>query len=175
MSLTPTSERPDVPAAIRIGLGIDSHRIAAGGPLILGGLSLDYDLHLVGHSDADVLLHAITDALLSAASLPDIGQLFPNTLDENKGRNSADMLSIALEQFLRAGFCIVNIDCVVELERPKLSPHKAAMQTRIASILGIEPDQISIKGKTGEGIGEIGTGQLARATCIALVSKTGRA
>jgi 2-C-methyl-D-erythritol 2,4-cyclodiphosphate synthase len=104
---------------IRIGLGIDSHRIEAGGPLILGGLHLDlYPMHFVGHSDADVLLHAITDAVLTAAGLPDIGELFPNNLDENKGRDSAEMLSLAMSTFRKKGFRLLQ---VVELQPSSIS------------------------------------------------------
>jgi len=157
---------------IRIGLGIDSHRIEVGGPLILGGLRLEmYPMHLVGHSDADVLLHAITDAVLTAAGLPDIGELFPNTLDENKGRDSAEMLELAMTAFRKKGWRLLQIESVVELERPKISSHKEEMRRRIASIVGIDFENVHIKGKTGEGVGEIGTGQLARATCIVLAER----
>ncbi len=158
-------------SGLRIGLGMDSHRIASGGPMILGGSQLDADIHFVGHSDADVLLHAITDAILSAAGLADIGQLFPNTLEENRGRDSADMLAIAANAMRCSGFCIINLDCVVQLERPKLSPYKETIKNRIAEILSIQPDQISIKGKTGEGIGEIGRGELCEATCVVLLMR----
>ena len=156
---------------LRIGLGMDSHRIASGGPLIVGGIKLDVDLHFVGHSDADVLLHAITDALLSAAGLPDIGQLFPNTSDENKGRDSGDMLGRAMDLVREHGWAIVNLDCVVQLERPKLSPHKGAIKKRISELLGISIDQVSVKGKTGEGVGEVGRGELGEATCVVLLCK----
>ena len=155
----------------RIGLGMDSHRIASGGPMVLGGIRLDADMHFVGHSDADVLLHAITDAILSAAGLPDIGQLFPNTSEENRGRDSADMLAIGMKAVRDGGWSIVNLDCVVQLERPKLSPHKELMRQRIAEILLIQSVQISIKGKTGEGVGEIGRGELCEATCVVLLMK----
>ena len=139
--------------------------------MILGGMKLDVDMHFVGHSDADVLLHAITDAILSAAGLPDIGQLFPNTSEENRGRDSADMLAIAMNAVSEAGWYIINLDCVVQLERPKLSPHKVHMKKRIAEIIGIQPDQVSIKGKTGEGVGEIGRGELCQATCVVLLMR----
>ena len=156
---------------MRIGLGMDSHRIATGGPMILGGIKLDVDMHFVGHSDADVLLHAITDSILSAAGLLDIGQLFPNSSEENRGRDSADMLAIAMNAVSEAGWCIINLDCVVQLERPKLSPHKEPMKQSIAKILHIRPDQISVKGKTGEGVGEIGRGELCEATCVVLLMR----
>ena len=139
--------------------------------MVLGGVSMDMDLHFVGHSDADVLLHAITDAILSAAGLPDIGQLFPNTAEENRGRDSAEMLSIAAESVRQSGWLIVNLDCVVELERPKLSPHKEIIRHRIAEILQVEAGQIALKGKTGEGVGEVGRGELCRATCVVLLTQ----
>ena len=139
--------------------------------MILGGVRIDVELHFVGHSDADVLLHAISDAILSAAGLPDIGQLFPNTSDENRGRDSAEMLSIAHRAVRESNWNIVNLDCVVQLERPKLSPHKDEMKQRIAAILEIAPDQVAIKGKTGEGIGEIGRGELCEATCVVLLMR----
>ena len=137
--------------------------------MILGGVRIDADLHFVGHSDADVLLHAITDALLSAAGLPDIGQLFPNTSDENRGRDSSEMLSIVMDVVREAGWSIINLDCVVQLETPKLFPYKERLKGRISEVLQIRADQISIKGKTGEGVGEIGRGELCQATCVVLL------
>ena len=139
--------------------------------MILGGIRLDAEMHFIGHSDADVLLHAITDAILGAAGLPDIGQLFPNTSEENCGRDSADMLAIGMQAVRDGGWSIVNLDCVVQLERPKLSPHKEPMKQSIAKILHIRPDQISVKGKTGEGVGEIGRGELCEATCVVLLMR----
>jgi len=154
--------------ALRIGLGLDSHRLEPGGPLILGGVKLDYPLHCVGHSDADVLLHAITDAILSAGGLPDIGELFPNDREGNRGRDSSEMLSMAMGAFRLQGWSLHQIDCVIEMEKPKIFPHKDEMRTRIADILGISVDRVGLKGKTGEGVGEIGRGELAKATCVAL-------
>ncbi len=139
--------------------------------MILGGLQLDVDKHFVGHSDADVLLHAVTDAILSAAGLPDIGQMFPNISEENRGRDSADMLATATKAASQAGWSIINLDCVVQLESPKLSPHKELMKQRIADILEIRPEQVSVKGKTGEGVGEIGRGELCEATCVVLMMR----
>ena len=157
---------------IRIGQGCDIHALVPGRKMIIGGVSIPHSAGLLGHSDADVLLHAITDAILSAAGLPDIGQLFPNTSAENCGRDSADMLAIGMAAVREGGWSIVNLDCVVQLEHPKLSPHKDQMKKRIAEILQIEPDQISIKGKTGEGVGEIGRGELGEATCVVLLLGT---
>lgn len=156
---------------IRVGLGFDSHRIAPTGSLILGGCIIDDNHHFVGHSDADVLLHAVTDAVLSAAGLPDIGELFPNTLDENRGRDSAEMLSLAIAQVRGSGWELINLDAVVQMERPKISGFKNAIRSRIAEILEVDVSQVMVKGKTGEGVGEIGRGELATVTCVALLER----
>ncbi len=153
---------------IRIGLGHDTHRIESGGPLRLGGMDVDVDFHLVGHSDADVLLHAITDSLLGAANLGDIGELFPDTASENKGRDSAEMLSLAATKVYSAGWQIANLDCVLLAERPKILPLKRSICLRISQILNVDVDQISLKGKTGERTGDVGEGRImqAIATCL---------
>lgn len=156
---------------LRIGLGHDTHRLAGGGPLRLGGVTLEHDHHLVGHSDADVLLHAITDALLGAANLGDIGELFPNTDAANKGRDSAEMLALAYAEVKKAGFRVVNLDCIVFAQRPKLSPHKGLLQQRIAEILGIDAQQVGLKGKTGEEVGVIGREEAMMAQCVALIAQ----
>jgi 2-C-methyl-D-erythritol 2,4-cyclodiphosphate synthase len=140
--------------------------------MVLGGCTIAEGVHFVGHSDADVLLHAITDAVLSAAGLPDIGELFPNTDEANRGRDSAEMLALAMHQVRAAGWRVINIDTVIQLERPKLSPWKRDIQGRIAEVMQIEPESISLKGKTGEGVGEIGRGELATALCVALMERT---
>jgi 2-C-methyl-D-erythritol 2,4-cyclodiphosphate synthase len=156
---------------IRIGLGHDTHRTTAGGPLRLGGISIDCDFHLVGHSDADVLLHAVTDALLSAAGLPDIGQLFPDNAAENRGRDSGEMLCLAWQKVREGGWNLVNLDCVVLAQRPKLSPHKEQIRQQIAKLLAVSADQIGLKGKTGEGVGEVGRSEILQAMCVALLEK----
>jgi 2-C-methyl-D-erythritol 2,4-cyclodiphosphate synthase len=157
---------------LRIGLGHDTHRTAAGGPLILGGIQIECDFHLVGHSDADVLLHAITDALLSAAGLPDIGELFPDNAAENRGRDSGEMLRLAWAKVREIGWNLVNLDCVVLAQRPKLSPHKTQIRLRIADLLQISPEQIGLKGKTGESVGEIGRGETLQSIVIALLERS---
>ncbi len=139
--------------------------------MVLGGCIVGEGMHFVGHSDADVLLHAVTDSLLSAAGLPDIGELFPNTAEENRGRDSGEMLSLAMSRVREAGFVLVNLDAVVQLERPKLASMKLQIRTRIAQILGADVSQVNIKGKTGEGVGEIGRGELATATCVVLLHR----
>jgi 2-C-methyl-D-erythritol 2,4-cyclodiphosphate synthase len=130
-----------------------------------------HDRHAVGHSDADVLLHAITDALLGAAGLPDIGVLFPNTEEANRGRDSADMLRLAYDRVTAAGYRLANLDAVVHAQHPKLSPHKAAIVDRVAAILGVEPHQINVKAKTGEGVGPVGQEELIEARCVSLLEK----
>jgi 2-C-methyl-D-erythritol 2,4-cyclodiphosphate synthase len=154
---------------MRVGIGHDSHRLASGGPLRLGGIDIPHDKHAVGHSDADVLLHAITDALLGAAALGDIGQMFPDTDEANRGRDSADMLSLAAARVTSAGYRINNLDCILFAQKPKLGPHKEGIQRRIAEILGLTPNQVGVKAKTGEGLGEIGREELIAAQCVALL------
>jgi len=162
---------------MRIGLGEDTHRLTAGGPLRLGGVDIPHDKQTVGHSDADVLLHAVTDALLGAAGLADIGQLFPNTAAENRGRDSAEMLRLAYEEVTATGYRAVNLDCVVVAEEPKLSPHKESIRQRIAEILSlptqpISADKINVKAKTGEGVGPVGEQLTIEARCVALLDTT---
>lgn len=160
-----------VTTQLRIGIGHDTHRLAEPGPLLLGGVEIPFDKHLVGHSDADVLLHAVTDALLGAAALGDIGELFPDTAEANRDRCSAEMLDLACRKIAAAGYQIDNLDCIVFAERPKLSQYKPALQQRIAQILGLALDQVNVKAKTGEGVGAIGTEQAISAQCIALVHR----
>jgi 2-C-methyl-D-erythritol 2,4-cyclodiphosphate synthase len=157
---------------LRIGLGHDTHRIAQGGTLRLGGIDIAADMHLVGHSDADVLLHAITDSLLGAANLGDIGQLFPDTDPANKNKDSAVMLSVAMEHVRAAGWQIVNVDCVVLAERPKILPLKTQICGRIAEILAIDAQRIGLKAKTGEQVGDVGTGQVMQAIVVSLLGRS---
>jgi 2-C-methyl-D-erythritol 2,4-cyclodiphosphate synthase len=126
----------------------------------------------VGHSDADVLLHAVTDALLGAAALGDIGELFPDTELANRGRDSAEMLLEASRKVAAAGYRMVNVDCIVFAERPRLSPHKRALQQRLAELLAIDPEAVGVKAKTGEGIGEIGREEVVMAQSVVLLEKT---
>ena len=156
---------------LRVGLGHDTHRLADGGPLVLGGVLIPYDRHLVGHSDADALLHAITDALLGAAALGDIGEMFSDVDPVNRGRDSADMLRRAHDKVRAAGWRIVNLDCIVFAQRPKLSPYKAAMQARIAEILEISPEQVGVKAKTGELVGPVGREEALMTECVTLVER----
>jgi 2-C-methyl-D-erythritol 2,4-cyclodiphosphate synthase len=157
---------------IRVGLGYDSHRLGNGGPLRIGGIEIPADIHAIGHSDADVLLHAITDALLGAVAETDIGQIFPDNAVENRGRDSAEFVAEAIRRIHRHGMDIVNMDCVVLVERPKLAPHIDTIRKRISEMIDIPTDRISVKAKTGEGIGEIGTGASIAARVVVLVYKT---
>jgi 2-C-methyl-D-erythritol 2,4-cyclodiphosphate synthase len=156
---------------IRVGLGHDTHRLEPGGPLRLGGVSVPHEKHAVGHSDADALLHAITDALLGAASLGDIGDLFPNTDPANRGRDSATMLVAACQRLQGLGCRIINVDCIVFLERPKLGHHKDAMRMRIAELLEIPAHDVGLKAKTGEGVDAVGREDALAAQCVVLIER----
>jgi 2-C-methyl-D-erythritol 2,4-cyclodiphosphate synthase len=156
---------------LRVGLGYDSHRLAPGGSLRLGGLDIPFDHHLVGHSDADVLLHAVTDALLGAAAMGDIGEMFPNTDEVNRDRDSGELLQLAYATVKAEGYRVVNLDCIVHAERPKLSPYKRDIARRIAEFLEVPPDQVSVKAKTGEGVGVVGQQEAMVAQCIALLER----
>jgi len=160
---------------LRIGYGEDSHRTEPGGPLRLGGIDVPHDRQLVGHSDADVLLHAVTDALLGAAALADIGRTFPNTDQANRGRDSAEMLAIAAGKVSEAGFQVVNLDCVIHAERPMLADYIDAIRHLIAGILRLNPHQIGLKAKTGEGVGPVGREEVIEARCVALLEAAGDA
>lgn len=135
----------------------------------MGGVQVPHDQHLVGHSDADVLLHAITDAILGAAALGDIGEMFPDTDEVNRGRDSGEMLQLAHQRVRHAGFHIVNLDCIVFAQRPRLTSYKPALRQRIAELLEINPDQIGVKAKTGEDLGAVGREEAILAQCVALL------
>ncbi len=156
----------------RIGLGHDTHRLTEGSFIMLGGVRIDHDRALLGHSDSDALLHAVTDALLGAAGLGDIGDLFPDTDPANKGRDSAEMLSNVWKQVQGRGWSIVNLDAVIFAEKPKLSPFKDRIKVRIAQILGIATDRIGIKAKTGEQVGPIGRKEAISAECVVLLQRS---
>ena len=155
----------------RIGLGQDSHRLGPGDGLVIGGITIPHDRAVIGHSDADVLLHAITDAILGAAALGDIGEMFPDTDPANKGRDSADMLRRAAARVADTGWRIVNLDCVLFAQRPKILPHRTAIRRRIAEILGIDDSAVWLKAKTGEGVGPIGEELAIGAECVVLVER----
>jgi 2-C-methyl-D-erythritol 2,4-cyclodiphosphate synthase len=153
---------------VRTGIGYDSHRFAPGGPLILGGVTIPSDSKLVGHSDADAIVHALTDAVLGAACEGDIGTLFPNTDQANKGRDSMEMLRIAIERVEAKGFAVANADIVVVAEKPAIDPHRSAIRDSIARVLHVPTGAVSVKGKTNEGMGWIGNGE--GIACIAVAT-----
>jgi len=154
---------------LRIGLGHDTHRLVDGSFMMLGGEKINHTKSLLGHSDSDVLLHAVTDALLGAAGLGDIGELFPDTEPTNRNRDSAEMLQIAWNQVQQHGWQIVNLDIILFAEKPKIAPHKEAIRKRIAELLEIETTQVGIKAKTGETIGIIGREEAISAECVVLL------
>jgi 2-C-methyl-D-erythritol 2,4-cyclodiphosphate synthase len=154
---------------VRIGIGHDTHRLRPGGPLKIGGISIPHDRELIGHSDGDVLLHAIVDALLGAAALGDVGQLFPDTDPGNRGRDSAEMLVAARDAIVSVGWQIGNIDCIIFAQRPKILPHRQAIRQRISEILQIDQDRVWLKGKTGEHVGPIGLEEVIEAQCVVLL------
>ena len=154
----------------RVGIGYDSHRFAPGGPLILGGVHIPSDVSLRGHSDADAVAHAVTDAVLGAAAAGDIGALFPDSDPANSGRDSIFMLSSAVQAVRALGHVVNNVDVTVVAEFPRIGPHAAAMRARLAQALDIAPDAVSIKGKTNEGMGWIGRGE--GVACIAVATLT---
>jgi 2-C-methyl-D-erythritol 2,4-cyclodiphosphate synthase len=157
--------------AIRIGNGYDLHRLVADRPLILGGITIDHDLGLLGHSDADVLTHAIMDALLGALSLGDIGHYFPPTDPQWAGADSLKLLVQVHDLIQERGWRIGNIDAVIVAERPKLKPFIVRMRDRLAQTLGIEPDQIGIKATTNEKLGPVGEEQAIVAYTVVLLTK----
>lgn len=156
-------------SAFRIGNGYDIHRLVEGRPLILGGVQLEHSLGLDGHSDADVLTHAIMDALLGALSLGDIGHYFPPTDPQWKGADSLKLLEQVHQLIRDRGWEIGNLDSVVVAERPKLKPHIPAMRDRLAAVLGLEPDQIGIKATTNEKLGPTGREEGICAHAVALL------
>jgi 2-C-methyl-D-erythritol 2,4-cyclodiphosphate synthase len=151
----------------RIGFGYDVHRLAPGRKLVLGGVEIPSDLGLDGHSDADVLLHAIMDALLGATGLGDIGKHFPDTDPRYRGISSLLLLRHVAELLTQHRFAVVNIDSTVVLERPRIAPHIPAMQIQIAGVLAVSPQQISIKATSQEGLGFVGSGEGAAAHAVA--------
>jgi len=157
---------------IRTGLGWDVHRITAGRPLILGGVTIPSEFGLDGHSDADILLHAVTDALLGAAALGDIGMHFPDTDPRWKGAASARFLEHAVTLAKDAGYSLVNVDTTVILERPKLKDYRSAIRESLAKVLGLSLDRVSIKFKTAERVGPVGEGKSAEAQAVVTIMRS---
>jgi len=154
---------------IRIGEGWDIHTLVEGRKLMLGGVQVPYNKGLLGHSDADALLHAITDALLGAAGMGDIGTHFPDTDAAFQGADSALLLAEAARRVREKGYSIGNVDSTIIAQAPKLAPHISAMRTRIADILGIAPDGVNVKAKTAEKMGPVGEGLAIEARAVVLL------
>jgi len=154
---------------VRVGIGWDSHRLVAGRPLIIGGVTIESEAGLDGHSDADVLTHAIIDALLGAAGLGDIGTHFPDSDERWRGADSIALLRQVVALVRDAGHEIVNVDATLLLERPKIGPHRAAICERLAAALAIGPGDVNVKATTGEGIGFVGRGEGAAAQAVAML------
>lgn len=154
--------------ALRVGEGWDTHALVVGRPLVLGGVTIAHSHGLLGHSDADALLHAITDALLGGAGLGDIGRHFPDTAVEFQGADSHRLLTEAMRRVRAAGWQVVNVDCTIVAQAPKMAPHVPAMVARIAEALGVEPARVNVKAKTAEKMGPVGEGRAieTRAVCL---------
>ena len=155
----------------RTGIGTDIHRLVEGRPLKLGGVEIPFGLGLLGHSDGDVALHAVADALLGAAGLGDIGMLFPDTEDRWKGADSRDLLAIVREQVGKHGWQVVNADITVHAEQPKLGPYKGQMKRVIAGLLEVDFADVNVKAKTNEGLDAVGQALAIAATAVVLLRR----
>lgn len=158
-------------ASARVGLGFDVHRFCSGRPLIIGGVRFKFPQGLAGHSDADVLIHAVIDALLGAAGLGDIGGHFPDTDQQWHNADSAMLLQTIMAEVRAAGWRVGNIDATIICEQPKIEPHRAELRARMAELLGVAPDAVNIKGKTAEQLGAIGRSEGIAAQAIALLER----
>ena len=152
----------------RVGIGYDSHRFGAPGPMILGGVTIESEVRLVGHSDGDAIAHAVTDAVLGAAAVGDIGEMFSDQDPTNRGRNSIQMLGAAVDRIRTIGWRVQQVDVTVVAEQPRIGPYRAAMCAALARALGITAADVSVKGKTNEGMGWIGREE--GLACIAVAS-----
>ncbi|HWE32520.1 MAG TPA: 2-C-methyl-D-erythritol 2,4-cyclodiphosphate synthase [Solirubrobacteraceae bacterium] len=155
--------------SVRTGIGYDCHRFASGRRLVLGGVEVQHELGLDGHSDADVLAHAVIDALLGAAALGDIGEHFPDTDERFRDADSIGLLRAAVALLGERRLAIVNVDATVVIEQPKLAPHRDAMRASLAAALGVDVDRVSVKATRGEGMGFVGRGEGAAALAIATI------
>ena len=149
------------------GIGIDSHRLAEGRALVIGGVEIPHEMGLEGHSDADVLAHAVTDALLGAAGLGDIGEHFPDTDERWRGADSIELLEAVIALVRSNGLSLVNVDCTVVMQAPKLAPHREAIRARLAGALGLPTARVNVKASTGERIGFVGRGEGVAALAVA--------
>jgi 2-C-methyl-D-erythritol 2,4-cyclodiphosphate synthase len=155
---------------VRLGIGYDSHRFADGGPLRLGGVDIPFDRHLVGHSDGDAIAHAVTDAVLGAVGGGDIGELFSDRDPANKGRNSIEMLGVAVARAHTAGYRVVQVDITVVTEEPRLASHRALMCATLATALRVASSDVNVKAKTNEKMGWIGRGEGLACIAVATVA-----
>ena len=155
------------------GIGYDSHRLEDGRRLVIGGVEIPHDRGLAGHSDADVLAHAVTDALLGAAGLGDIGEHFPDTDERWRDADSIELLRSVVSTLAERGWAPVAVDCTVVMERPKLAPHRQAIRERLAAALGLDPARVNVKASTGEGIGFVGRGEGVAAMAVATLQPPG--
>lgn len=158
--------------SIRVGMGYDVHRLVPGRELWIGGIKIDYELGLLGHSDADVLIHAICDAILGAANMRDIGYHWPDTSDDTLGMDSKIILRKTIELIATKGYRLVNVDATICAERPKMNPHIPRMQQTMAAVIGCDPDAISIKATTTERLGFTGRMEGISAYAVALIEKS---
>jgi 2-C-methyl-D-erythritol 2,4-cyclodiphosphate synthase len=154
---------------VRVGIGHDTHRLAEGRPLVLGGVRIEHPRGLSGHSDADVVLHAVADALLGAAALGDIGEHYPDTDPRWEGLDSARLLTEVLARVAAAGWRPVNCDLIIHAQEPKLGPHKPALRANLAGLLGLDPSAVNVKAKTGEHVGPIGRAEAIACEAVVLV------
>jgi 2-C-methyl-D-erythritol 2,4-cyclodiphosphate synthase len=157
---------------LRVGLGLDAHELVEGVPLVLGGVELESARGLAGHSDGDVISHALIDALLGAAGLGDIGALFPSGEEQWRGASSLDLLARAYASVRDAGYELVNADCVLVGEEPKLAPHRAEMQARLAGALAVEPQRVAVRATTTDRLGFTGRGEGLAAQAVALLRRS---
>ena len=157
---------------LRVGVGYDSHRFAHGRPLRLGGVVIPSDVGLAGHSDADAICHALTDAILGAAGLGDIGEMFPDSDEANRDRDSIEMLAVAVERVKGSGFRVNQVDIAVVAEAPRMAPHREKIRARLAAALGIDSANVSVKGKSNEGMGWIGRKEGIACIAVATLTKT---
>jgi 2-C-methyl-D-erythritol 2,4-cyclodiphosphate synthase len=157
--------------SFRVGSGHDTHRLVEGRPLVLGGVRIDHPKGLAGHSDADAVLHAVTDALLGAAGLGDIGDLYPDTDPRWKDADSRLFLAETLARLNQAGWRVVNLDVTVFAQEPKLGPVKAAIRDHLARLLGVSADGVNVKAKTGEKVGHVGRGEAIGCHAVVLIGK----
>jgi 2-C-methyl-D-erythritol 2,4-cyclodiphosphate synthase len=155
---------------VTTGIGWDSHRLVEGRPLVIGGVTIPHDRGLAGHSDADVLTHAVIDALLGAAGLGDIGQHFPDTDARFAGADSLELLGIVVGLLAERGLAVAHVDATVVMERPRLGPHRDAVRAALGAALGVEGDRLNVKATTGEGMGFVGRGEGVAALAVATLA-----